>query len=410
MTADTAYEKALETMRMNSSKHGFSASVEKHSNYFSIWARDHCICAIAAAIAEDSELLVTAKEGVLLLLRKQVDNGQVPSYIEIENRKAVYGGLGTITSVDSNMWVAIAAAVLHKRTGDKRFLTSANMKRYIRLYRLLKAFDSNDCGLIEVPKAGDWADIFNRTYHVLYDECLFYEALKSLQYLFSCAKPTNERLAKKVAKRTKWIRKRRARVKKRINHVFWFTKESIPKIFEEYMIYDSIEEKEYGYYQSHLMPFKIHWQKRMDTLGNIMAIATGVANKEKARKIVGHITSNKAHEPVPMRALFPPVYKNEKGWESIYRLKEQPHTYHNGGIWPMVAGFWIHVLAKQKPKLAKEQLESLAEILAKNNWEFNEYFHGKTLKAMGRKYMAWSAAGYIIAYQSVKRNPNIFDY
>jgi len=410
---ETAYKKALEVLKMNSTKHGFSSTTEKYSNYFSVWSRDHSICSIAVALTDDKELIKTAKTGILLLLKKQLDYGQVPSYIEIENRKVDYGGFGSITSVDSNMWVAIAAAVLHKKTKDKRFITNINMVRYARLYRLLKAFDSNNCGLIEVPKAGDWADIFNRTYHVLYDECLYYEALKSLQYLFICGldRCENEGLRKKINKKIKWIRKRRAKVKKRINNVFWFTKENIPSIFEEYMIYDKIEEKEYGFYQSHLIPFKIHWHKRFESFGNVLAIAVGIANRDKSRKIIRYVKQNKINEPFPMRALYPPVYKNEKGWEPIYRIKEQPHTYHNGGIWPVIAGFWIYALMKKRfSKTALKEINNLAVYLEKNNWHFNEYFNGRTMRAMGRSYQAWSAAGFVIAYHSVKNNPNIFDY
>ncbi len=408
---EEGYAKAIGVLEFNTSAFGFSASVEKHSNYYSVWARDHSICSIAAAMSNNEELIKTAKAGTLLLLRKQIDHGQVPSYIEIENRKVNYGGLGAITSVDSNMWVAISAAVLHKKTRDRRFITDANMKRYTRLYRLLRAFDSNNCGLIEVPKAGDWADIFNRTYHVLYDECLYYEALKSIQYLLSCSLSRNEDIKKDTRKIIKWIRNRRARVKKKLNQVFWFTKDNIPKVFEEYMIYDRIEEKEYPYYQSHLTPFKIHWHNRIEVFGNVLAIATGIANREKSRKIIRYIETNKINEPFPMRAMFPPVYKNEKGWEPIYRLKEQPHTYHNGGIWPVIAGFWIYTLVKKKyPKTAAKEMKNLAEQLNKTGWKFNEYFHGKTFKPMGRTYQAWSAAGYIIAYHAIKDSPNIFDY
>ena len=40
----------------------------------------------------------------------------------------------------------------------------------------LSAHDSNNDGLIEVPEAGDWTDLFGRSYHVLYDEVLWYRA------------------------------------------------------------------------------------------------------------------------------------------------------------------------------------------------------------------------------------------
>ena len=40
----------------------------------------------------------------------------------------------------------------------------------------LSAHDSNNDGLLEIPEAGDWTDLFGRSYHVLYDEVLWYRA------------------------------------------------------------------------------------------------------------------------------------------------------------------------------------------------------------------------------------------
>ena len=40
----------------------------------------------------------------------------------------------------------------------------------------LSAHDSNTDGLLEIPEAGDWTDLFGRSYHVLYDEVLWYRA------------------------------------------------------------------------------------------------------------------------------------------------------------------------------------------------------------------------------------------
>ena len=40
----------------------------------------------------------------------------------------------------------------------------------------LSAQDSNNDALLEIPEAGDWTDLFGRSYHVLYDEVLWYRA------------------------------------------------------------------------------------------------------------------------------------------------------------------------------------------------------------------------------------------
>jgi sucrose-6-phosphatase len=394
------YNKALDVMRANATHDGFSASTEKHVNYFSIWARDHSICALAALLTKDKNLIQTAKAGILHLLQHQSDAGQIPSYIEIENKKKVYGGLGSITSVDSNLWVLIAAATIYRETGDKRFLSSIQMKRYKLIYRLIRAFDSNNCGLMEVHIAGDWADVMHRSYHVLYDECLHYQAFKSLEYLYGeyLLHGTDEVLKVKLKKNIGWIIKRRKLIRPQINDLFWLTPQNIEKIKEQYMIYSTSFDF-LPFYQSHMTPFEHTWSKRFDSFGNILAMLTPIAPKERALSIISYVQSQHITKPTPLTALYPPIMPHDTDWEVIYEVKETPFTYHNGGIWPMITGFWIAALVKHgKLKFAREQMCDFTESMAQNHWIFPEYLHGQSLVPMGRMNQAWSAAGYIIAY------------
>lgn len=411
---DNVYDEAINVLRMNATHLGFSASRERVSNYYSVWARDHSVCTLAALLTEDKELIETSKKGNLLILRHQIENGQVPSYVEIENRKKIYGGLGSITSIDSNMWIVISAAAIHKRTNDKRFISVKNLFRYKKINRLLKAFDSNDCGLLEAHIAGDWADIFNRTYHVLYDEVLYYQALKSLIYLFEegLSKNKNEEVDKKIRRQLRIAKKARIKLKRRINKVFWFEKENLDEFFEEYMIKRSFKtnfkKKDYPYYQSHLTPFKIYWQDRIEVFGNILAILTGLASKNRGRAIMDYILENEINQPFPIRILDPVVEEGDLDWEEIYAEKEKPYEYHNGGIWPFVNGFWFMALVKRKrKKTAKKDMLKFANLLKEQNYTFNEYLNAKTLKPSGKDFQAWSAAGYILAYHAVYGHHNV---
>ena len=408
---DEGYQEAIKVLKQNITPLGFSATTERHVNYYSVWARDHSITALAALQTDDSELIQTAKKGVLLLLQHQSEAGQIPTYIEIENRKKVYGGLGTITSVDSNLWIAIIAAEIYHKTKDKRFISEKQMDRYKRIYRLIKAFDSNKCGLLEVHIAGDWADVFNRTYHVLYDECLHYQALKSLEYLFDkhihLKKQTEKTIKRK--KMQKWISNRRKMIKPILNSTFIFTRDNIEKVKEKYMIYTDFGKVEYPYYQSHLTPFKNDWHQRFETFGNSLAMLTGVASAKRSKAIIEYVFRNKINLPVPIPVLYPPVFEHESDWEPIYSIKEQPFVYHNGGIWPMVTGFWIASLTQNnKQKQARSELEAFAKELQNQHWTFNEYLHGKTADPLGRNYQAWSAAGYVLAYNSVMEGKKPF--
>ena len=86
-----------------------------------------------------------------------------------------------------------------------------------------------------------------------------------------------------------------------------------------------------------------------------------------------------------------------------------PYQYHNGGIWPYVAGFWIILLHKQgRGKMARQELERYARVNSINNWEFNEWFHGRTGKPMGMAGQSWNAAMFLLAYHCLKNNARVF--
>ncbi|MFT4312529.1 MAG: amylo-alpha-1,6-glucosidase [Candidatus Woesearchaeota archaeon] len=409
---EKAYEQAKIVLEKNQTKLGFSATPERHVNYYSVWARDHAITSLGAILTNDEQLIETAQKGIFTLLKAQEYNGQVPTYIEIESKKRVYGGLGSITSIDSNMWVLISAAQIYKRTKNKKFLDTKRINNYRRLYKLLRAFDSNNCGLLESHIAGDWADVFKRTYHVLYDECLYYEFLKSLEFLYTNAitlKTCEPVLLEKIKKSLRHILLRKRNVKKEINRRFWITNHNKAQVAQEYMIQNSLEGTS-PFYQSHLEPFELTWEHRFESFGNILAIVTGIADKKKKQSIISHILYNKIDTP-QLRILDPPVYEHDADWQKIYATKEQPYVYHNGGSWPFITGFWIYALAKSKKKqLAKRKLKEFAHILENQQWLFNEYFHGMTQEPLGRNNQAWSAAGYIIAYHSIFHNYNVFSY
>lgn len=407
-----AYNKAIEVLYLNKTNIGFTASPERHVNYYSIWARDHSITAIGALLSKDNALIETSIRGILHLLKHQSDYGQVPSYIEVENKKKVYGGLGAITSTDSNLWIVIAAALLYKHTKDKRLLSDAIMPRYELIYRLLRAFDSNQCGLIEVHVAGDWADIFNRNYHVLYDEVLYYSALKALAYLHECKHDisNDDEAKKRMLKLSKRMKKHSIETKRKVNNTFWFTDDNRERIRSEYMIFNELTDN-YPYYQSHIMPFKMYWQNQFDSFGNILAILCSVSNNDRTKTIIDFVVSNKINKPFPMTSLYPPVFKGEVSWQFIYETHEQPYTYHNGGIWPLIGGFWIASLVHAKRNTtAKSELKILANALKEQEYKFNEYMHGQSGAPMGRTYQAWSAASYIIGYNAVQKHTNLFKF
>jgi glycogen debranching enzyme len=96
-----------------------------------------------------------------------------------------------------------------------------------------------------------------------------------------------------------------------------------------------------------------------------------------------------------------------------YEKFNLPGEYHNGGIWPFIAGFYVAALvAAKKHRLAEEKLLALTEIIraARNkdvDFGFNEWLKAQDGQPMGQDWQTWSAALYLYAVKCVeeKRAP-----
>ena len=88
------------------------------------------------------------------------------------------------------------------------------------------------------------------------------------------------------------------------------------------------------------------------------------------------------------------------------------YQYHNGGVWPFIGAFWVMALAGSGRKAeAFAELVKLARLNSLHNWEFNEWFHGKTGEPRGMPGQSWNAAMYLLASRSLQEkifpSPNI---
>jgi len=84
-----------------------------------------------------------------------------------------------------------------------------------------------------------------------------------------------------------------------------------------------------------------------------------------------------------------------------YTFKNKPYEYHNGGLWPMLSGFYVADLAKRgRSDQARRHLEGVhrANALAMDGEPrgFPELVDGRTLEPGGASRQRWSAAGAII--------------
>jgi glycogen debranching enzyme len=306
--------------------------------------------------------------------------------------------------VDNCLWYILGHYVYFQTVGDRDFL-----RRYWpsigRAYLWLQYQDINECGLLEVHEAMDWADLFANRYNVLYDNALWCAVHRAMGHLASAlgepAQPYYDEA-------------RSCRFK--LNLLLWVG----PEVNRD-LAWVEENRKEWLYpikrtdtelvtrpYYLPYMAFR-DYAERFDTLGNMLAILLDVASPAQADRILDYTHEVGLDEPYPIRALYPVIQPGDRDWRHYYWVRNlnQPHHYHNGGIWPFVGGFYVAALVKagRLPE-AEYQLARLAKLNSlgrKGSWEFNEWFHGLSGRPMGFDGQSWSAAMYLYAHAAVTR-------
>lgn len=390
---DQAFEKAQEVLRMNVTARGFSAcsighDAEPGSNYRSVWARDSAMTLTWALPLRDRTLNECARLSLETILDNQTREGHIPNYVDVATGQPEFGGVGNIAGIDSALWVVIASFNYVRATRDWPFL-----RRYVdaleRTMFWLRAHDSNNCGLLEVPEAADWTDLFPRSYNVLYDEVLWYRANVDFAHLLAMLRrPADEYI------------NRAARIRLLINDAFWPTPETATGPHQFARTQFTLGRTRYLLAQ--ITPFGFSW--RCDVFANIIASLYGVLDDERAQQVRQFLRQISIDHPHPVRVLYPAIRPGDPDWRDYFlvNLQNLPDHYHNGGIWPFVGGLWVRFLERLgHHDHANEALARLALLCRdgmEHEWEFTEWAHGVTGRPMGKAYQAWSAASYVAAY------------
>jgi len=393
------YHKAIEALKKTITPLGFSAcsladndTIGTDENYYSVWARDGAITVIGSLplLTQDEAIHQCQRQTFITLLENISPNGQLPANVRIADQAPDYSGVGGIASIDSGLWVVIAFYAYVSHTHDLDFL-----RRYIGPLQMvmdwLSAHDSNNDALLEIPEAGDWTDLFGRSYNVLYDEVLWYRTNicygRLLQMLGD---------EQRAGDYLRWARI----IKREILANFWpSTQQNIYQTI-------SFAEQQFSlgdarYLIAQITPFDFSW--RCDAFGNILAYLYDVIDTPRASQTFRFMWGVGINEPHPIKNLYPAVTVGDKDWRQYYtvNLLNLPHHYHNGGIWPFVGGHWVRFIHKLGLRdLALQELSRLAELNklgVLHEWEFNEWAHGQTGRPMGKAYQAWSASEYIRA-------------
>jgi hypothetical protein len=381
----------VELLRRNLSPGGIlAASPGKRADqrgYAAIFGRDAAVCALGMALSGDEVLEGEAATGLHTLAEHQAPNGQIPKFVDLHRQEADFWYLGCI---DSTLWWLIALAFLDLEAvarGHAARLRRRYAKRIGLALQWLLAQEHQRFFLLQQNEASDWADIMPRSGFVLYTNTLWY-FVKQL-YGVGHAEETRENF----------------------NGLFHPFSAGIAEYRRARLLNDYVlrRGRDRDLYLS-FVNFSFFGEEG-DVFGNVLAVLLGLADARASRRTLNALTKSGAHDPYPVRAVTRPIKQESVLWRPYMARHRQNLVwqYHNGGIWPMVGGFWIAALvANGRKQQARAELVKLARACAVKNWAFTEWLHGRTLAPRGMPGQSWNAAAFLLAERAVAQGPEPF--
>ena len=379
---EECYKKSINLLLNNSSSYGILASAPskraRQRNYLSIFGRDASICSLGMVASKNQKLINIAEKSLKNLAAYQAKNGQIPNYIKPEIKTADFWYLGCI---DATLWWLIAIKFFDKYSGKKLLLKNKLKQNITKAIYWLENREHQKFYLLEQNEASDWADIMPRSGYVLYSNVLW-------------------SLAKRLYK-LKNIEK----TKNNLNFLFY----PWQKIPRSYFKKNHRAKKLIDYIKNgrnklpHYLSFVNYsfWGEDDDVYANLLACLFDLPNKKLKNNIINYLQKEKGNSSFPVKTCFHPIKENSKLWRPYMLTHKQnyPEQYHNGGIWPFISCFWPMLIYKEGDKnKAWQELEKIARANKLNNWEFNEWLHGKTGKPRGMDGQSWNAGMFLLAY------------
>jgi hypothetical protein len=399
------YQRAISLLHRCGTETGFLASVQDRDNYRRIWARDGVIMGLAALQAGDPDLIKTFRQTLETLAEHQGPHGEIPSNVDPATRRVSYGG--TIGRVDSDLWFVIGCAQYWRRTGDHSFLHQM-LPAMERVRFLLGAWEFNNRGFIYVPLTGDWADEYLHNGYVLYDQLLYLQTQRELSAI--------HRYLHRSADHA--LMERSSRLCRLIKANFWFWDHEPDEDMYHEVLYEKAQQASHHCQSQHWLPFfsPQGYGYRFDAFANVLASLVGVADDEQRARVDKYIADNLLNQDLPLLpAFFPVITPLDEDWDHLhvtfsYSFKNNPHEYHNGGLWAMLTGFYVADLAARgQTETAQRHLRAIHQANALEHegeaWSFPEYVHGTKLTPGGTTRLGWSAAAAIIGHQALQGNP-----
>jgi glycogen debranching enzyme len=383
----SCHERSIELLKRNLTQGGILAATPgdraEQRGYTAIFGRDAAVCALGMAVSGDKLLEREAATGLQTLADHQAPNGQIAKFVDVHRHEADFWYLGCI---DSTLWWLIALAILDRRRQPRGLLRRYSGQIRLALQWLL-AQEHQRFFLLQQNEASDWADIMPRSGFVLYTNALWY--LVKRLFALGQAEQTHENFNGLFHPfSAKLAEYRRAR------------------LLNEYVLKTGRDRDLYLSFVNFSF-----WGDEGDVFGNVLAVLTGLADERAARRTLDALTKAKVGDPYPVRAVTHPIRHKSSLWRPYMARHRQNQVwqYHNGGIWPMVGGFWVAALAAAgRAQQARNGLIGMARACEVGDWAFTEWLHGRTLAPRGMPGQSWNAAAFLMAEYLVAGGSDLF--
>jgi len=384
---ETCHTRSIELLKRNLTDEGILAATPgdraEKRGYTAIFGRDAAVCALGMAVSGDKQLEQAAVTGLQTLADHQAPNGQIAKFVDLHRQEADFWYLGCI---DSTLWWLIALAILERRKQPQGLLRRYSKRIKLALQWLL-AQEHQRFFLLQQNEASDWADIMPRSGFVLYTNALWY--FVKLLYGVGHARETHENFNGLFHPfSAKLAEYRRA------------------QLLNEYVLKNGRDRDLYLSFVNFSF-----WGEEGDVFGNVLAVLMGLTDKRATKRTLDALTKARVGDPYPVRAVTHPIKQQSSMWRPYMARHRQNHVwqYHNGGIWPMVGGFWVAALAADgRREQAQRDLVGIARACAVRDWAFTEWLHGKTLAPRGMPGQSWNAAGFLMAEYWVGGGGTVF--
>ena len=378
---ETCRARAIELLKRNLTPAGVLAATPSRKaeqrSYTAVFARDAAICALGMALSGDRDLERGAAAGIETLGEHQAPNGQIAKFVDPATGEADFWYVGCI---DSTLWWLVAIDRLD-RLGTHPGLGSCLRPRVERALGWMLAQEHQRFRLLQQNEASDWADIMPRSGFVLYTNALWYlvKRLYGLEHAVETRDSFNRLFHPFSARPDRYRRGR---------------------LLAEFPLHGARDRDLYLSFVN----FTTYGDEG-DVFGNALAILCGLADRERAAATIDALRAANVAAPYPARAVVRPIERTSADWRPYMARHGQnlAWQYHNGGVWPMIGGFWIAALARVgHHDAAGDALVSLARACALGDWSYAEWLHGRTFEPRGMAGQSWNAAAYLLAEHIVR--------